>query len=68
MDGNDRYHYLQGGRALERIWLEANFRQLAFQPISQIIFMLELLQSQGSCQFNSYEQKNYAVFRNGLQK
>lgn len=57
MDGNDRYHYLQGGRALERIWLEANFRQLAFQPISQIIFMLELLQSQGSCQFNSYEQK-----------
>ncbi len=57
MDGNDPYHYLQGGRALEKIWLEANFRHLAFQPITQIIFMLELLHSYGNCHFNTYEQQ-----------
>jgi nitroreductase len=63
MDGKDPYHFLQGGRALERVWLEANFRKLAFQPISQIIFMLELLQSEGGRHFNDYEMKELNKIR-----
>jgi hypothetical protein len=57
MEQTNLCHYVQGGRALERIWLEANFRKIAFQPVSQIIFMLELFRSQGSTHFNDYEQE-----------
>jgi hypothetical protein len=56
MDGHQAEHFLQGGRAIERIWLEANYRQIAFQPISQIVFMAELLFARGSTDFNTYEQ------------
>lgn len=56
MDGHNAQHFLQGGRAVERIWLEANHRRIAFQPISQIIFMTELFFARGKIEFNSYEQ------------
>ena len=68
VNGNDPYCYIQGGKALERIWLEANYRQLAFQPISQIVFMLELLESQGGCHFNKYEQNELTVIRDRFKK
>ena len=57
MPGRDRLHFLQGGRATERVWLEANYRQIAFQPISQIVFMTELLTSGTKVNFNAYERK-----------
>lgn len=55
MDGNDFSHFLQGGRALERVWLEAGYRGIAFQPISQIVFMVERYRQRGKLDFNEFE-------------
>ena len=55
MDGHDALHFLQGGRALQRVWLEASHRNIAFQPISQSIFMLERYMG-GTNDFSEYEQ------------
>jgi hypothetical protein len=35
--------FLQGGTAVERIWIEANLAGVSFQPISQLVFMLARL-------------------------
>ncbi|MGZ3754320.1 MAG: Rv1355c family protein [Mucilaginibacter sp.] len=35
--------FLLGGRAVERIWIEANLAGISFQPISQFVFMLARL-------------------------
>jgi len=35
--------FLQGGRAVERIWIEANLAGVSFQPISQLMFLLARL-------------------------
>jgi hypothetical protein len=32
--------FLKGGRAVERIWIEANLAGLSFQPIAQLVFMM----------------------------
>lgn len=68
MQGSDPEDFLNGGRALERVWLEANFRGLAFQPISQIVFMLELLQTQGTRHFNSYERNELGSIQESFSK
>ena len=35
--------FLKGGRAVERIWIEANLAGVSFQPISQLMFLLARL-------------------------
>jgi len=35
--------FLDGGQAVERIWTEANLAGLSFQPISQLVFMMAML-------------------------
>jgi hypothetical protein len=32
--------FLKGGRAVERIWIEANLAGVSFQPIAQLVFMM----------------------------
>jgi hypothetical protein len=68
MNGRDAVHFLEGGRSLERIWLEANHRKISLQPISQIIFMTELLMTRGKTYFNSYEQQELAAINKKLEK
>lgn len=68
MDGDSPAHYLQAGRALERVWLEANFRSIAFQPISQIVFMLDLLKSAPYRHFNRYEQNELAKIQESFSR
>ncbi len=55
MNGHDQAHFLDGGRALERVWLEANYRNISFQPVAQVIFMTELLMANRGTDFNAYE-------------
>lgn len=57
MNGHDAVHFFQGGRAVERIWLEASYRNISFQPVSQIVFMNELFLSPGESEFNAYERQ-----------
>lgn len=68
MGGRDAQDFLQGGRAIQRIWLEANYRQLAFQPISQIVFMTELLTSGTAANFTSYEKQELASINERFRK
>lgn len=68
MDGQDARHFLQGGRAVQRVWLEANYRQIAFQPVSQIIFMAELLFAHEKAAFNAYEQSELLDIHNRFSK
>jgi len=56
MDGHDAEHFLRGGRALQRVWLEATKRNISFQPVSQAVFMLERYMGSGAADFNEYEQ------------
>lgn len=56
MNGNDSNSFLQGGRAVERVWLEANHRGISFQPISQAIFLLSRFNSNEKSDFNQFEQ------------
>jgi hypothetical protein len=70
MKGRDADSFLQGGRVIERIWLEANHRHIAVQPISQIVFMTELILSNSKVGFSEYERNElsdiYTRFRNIL--
>lgn len=34
-------NFLEGGRAMERIWIESNLSEISIQPITQLVFMLE---------------------------
>lgn len=68
MDGQEAQHFLQGGRALEKIWLEANHRRIAFQPVSQIIFMAELLFAHNKAAFNAYELSELLDIHNRFSK
>ena len=56
MDGHDAMHFLNGGRAIQRVWLEASTRNISYQPISQAVFMIERYLGNGSVDFNKYEQ------------
>lgn len=71
MDGDSSLHFLKAGRAIERIWLEANSRSIAFQPITQITFMLQRYQKNGKADFSDFEMQEFATierqFNNLLQ-
>lgn len=41
-------NFLKGGRALERLWIEANLMEVSFQPIAQLVFMLARLKYGGN--------------------
>ncbi len=48
LTGKSRTHYLNAGRALEKIWLEANLNGISFHPVSACLFMYaRLLQGGG---------------------
>lgn len=52
-------NFLKGGRAVERIWIEANLRGISFQPISQLIFMLARLTQGGGEEMDPYYQRQF---------
>ena len=39
LPGNKKENFLEGGRVLQRAWLEANLLGLAFQPLSASVFL-----------------------------
>lgn len=60
MKGDTANDFLNGGRAVERAWLEANSRGLAFQPITQITFMLQRYLKNGKTDFSDFELQEFA--------
>jgi molybdopterin/thiamine biosynthesis adenylyltransferase len=43
MPAYSEVEFLKGGRAMERIWIEANLAGVSFQPIAQLVFMMARL-------------------------
>ncbi|MEJ7736488.1 MAG: Rv1355c family protein [Chitinophagaceae bacterium] len=68
MHGKSPLHFFDGGRAVEKIWLEANGRQISFQPISQIVFLTELLHDAGNIELSPYELKELAAINERFNK
>lgn len=60
MDGDSTMDFLNGGRAVERVWLEANSRGISFQPITQITFLLQRYEKRGKLDFNDFEMQEFA--------
>jgi len=54
MPDNTPLSFLEGGRILERIWLNAGNEGVALQPIAQFIFMAERLKDDNDTEFNTY--------------
>jgi hypothetical protein len=44
MPGYSELSFLQGGQAVERVWIEANLAGVSFQPIAQFVFLLARLE------------------------
>ncbi len=55
--GNDRTNYLNAGSAIQRIWLNANKENLAFQPQSTPFFLFARLLYGGGTKLNSSEKE-----------
>lgn len=68
MDGQEPRHFFDGGRAVERVWLEANHRRISFQPVTQIIIMAELIFAREKEAFNAYEQSELLDIHNRFSK
>lgn len=40
VDRNDKYGFVQAGRAMQRVWLEATRQGMSFQPIAGLVFLI----------------------------
>lgn len=61
--GHDREAYLRGGRALERLWLTATARGLAFQPMSALPYLFARLERGGGQGFSESQKATLAALR-----
>jgi molybdopterin/thiamine biosynthesis adenylyltransferase/nitroreductase len=48
--------WLEAGRALERVWLVADDLGLAFQPMTSVLYLLELLELPQSAALSAYDR------------
>jgi nitroreductase len=61
--GQDRQAYLRGGRALERVWLTATSRGIAFQPMSSLPYLFARLERGGGAGFSEPQKAALAALR-----
>jgi len=61
--GQDRLAYLRGGRALERVWLTATARDLAFQPMSALPYLFARLERGGGQGFTESQRASLLALR-----
>lgn len=59
MPGYSEMNYLLGGRAVERVWLQANLQGVSYQPISQFTFLLARLMHGNGEGFNAYYRSQF---------
>lgn len=51
--GNDKFSFVQGGRAVQRVWLEATAQGLALQPIIGLTLLINRLKRNGLNDFST---------------
>ncbi|HYH79784.1 MAG TPA: Rv1355c family protein [Longimicrobium sp.] len=54
---------LRGGRAVERVWLRATALGLAFEPVTSLIHMFEMLDGSAATMFSSREREELRALR-----
>ena len=59
----DEKQFLYGGRAVERVWLEANARQVSVQPITQFTFLPSRLVYGGGEGFDDFYKQQFRQLR-----
>ncbi|HRO43282.1 MAG TPA: Rv1355c family protein [Flavipsychrobacter sp.] len=55
--------FLLGGRAVERVWLEANMQGVSYQPISQFTFLLARLMHGNGEGFNDFYRNEFTSLK-----
>jgi len=55
--------FLLGGKAVERVWLEANMRNISFQPITQFTFLLARLMHGNGEGFDDRYRKEFNLLK-----
>jgi hypothetical protein len=61
--GKEPLAYLSGGRALERVWLTATSRGLAFQPMSSLPYLFARLERGGGQGFSESQRASLTALR-----
>lgn len=67
----DKYsekNFFYGGKALERIWLEVNSRQISLQPISQFTFLIARLVDGNGLEMDSFYQNEFLLLKDRFYK
>ena len=64
--GDSPRAWLEGGRALERLWLGATALGLAFQPVTVALYMFELLGTEHAAIFTEDERDELAALQGSL--
>jgi len=54
---------LRGGRAVERVWLTAASLGLAFQPVTSLVYMFEMLDGSAATVFSAREREELRGLR-----
>jgi len=57
-------NFLNGGRALERMWIEANLMGISLQPIAQYVFLMARLKYGNGEGLDSYFEKEFETLGN----
>ena len=68
MPGYSEEAFLKGGRAVERIWVEANLLNISFQPITQLVFLLARLAYHKDGEKDNLFMESVAKLRDGFYK
>ncbi len=63
ISGTDARSYVQGGRAIQRVWLAATAHELAFQPMTAINYVWARMDRGASEGLNDKEQKKFRTIR-----
>ena len=61
--GTDARGYVQGGRAIQRVWLAATAHELAFQPMTAINYVWARMDRGASEGLSDKEQKKFKTIR-----
>ena len=63
VEGVGPQSYLMGGRAMERLWLTATSRGLAFQPVTAILYLFSRLERGDGTGLSEKEIRKLAKLR-----
>jgi nitroreductase/molybdopterin/thiamine biosynthesis adenylyltransferase len=68
VDSHDPAAFIRGGRAVQRVWLTATALGLAFQPMTALLYMFEMLRGETALVFNDRERGTLQTLETRLER